>query len=783
MISKEKATEIDSAIEAWVARATANRESLLKVRLGKGNEAALSWSPLMDELSLSAASINWRIREFDPVLDAMREQGIIVPGHCSAACEWRRRLLAWYEGLSDQEKMQIPVRANTIKFRDYLSDIEGLSGLNAARNQYELVRETFVQILGDLRARGVLDLEYKTSKQRAALKFPAEKTESLFDKFRGLRKIPINKLEDIAVATADEPFRSLLHVYSASSMKSSSKSGQSNFSDAFRYMSNCLQSAGFVGTEDIREFITTYTLPRFRSFLQEQIVERAVSTSHASTLMSVTRSMMKRVLQIDGFGLENYMAAEGFDTERETDLYRPYPIAVRNKISEVVLREIEETNNCARMYVRSGVGEDPLDEYGNARRGCSTLDHARWIFENKLGGVPINTKEIGTNNKYHKVFFRIIYAVGKPLEDVYKSWGVLYRIDARVLAPYVARLAQVTGLNADSLNTLELDDFVERHDLTGRPCLLYWKERSTGGKMYHLDLFHAEISWLTSSQGRAVKKVFDDVRFLTRNIRDLAPESERNKLFIYQSSSPRKFGVVDSVDASGRSLINKMFAEFASDHKLVDEDGKPISLSSSRFRPSFISELIEKGVSIREIQVLLGHKYLQTTLAYLDRMDFNFTARKLLNKFLHELHQETLHEQPVIIPTKTIETPRDAIPVRTGLVTCVNAFDPPDFIKGMKNYDPSKPCTLLNKCLSCSNSIITVSHLPELFAMRRDYQHMIEVSRVLDTPYGEVILDNLDVLNSILNEETSDFSAEELSQAERLSENVNTSILVEGVVL
>lgn len=230
-------------------------------------------------------------------------------------------------------------------------------------------------------------------------------------------------------------------------------------------------------------------------------------------------------------------------------------------------------------------------------------------------------------------------------------------------------------------------------------------------------------------------------------------------------------------------MINKIMKGFSEDRGLLDEEGNPLPLSASRFRPSFVSELIERGVSPREIQVMLGHKNISTTMAYLDQMDFNPMARKMLNKVLREMHQETMDESVTIIPTKTIESTPKGMPMETGTVTCMNVYDPPDFIKNLKDYDPSKPCTLFNKCLSCSNSIITVSHLPELFARRRDYQRMIEVNRVLDTPYGTVILDNLDVLNSILDPETSDFSANELAKAERLSENLQVDILTEGVTL
>ncbi|QQN26965.1 site-specific integrase [Pseudomonas syringae group genomosp. 3] len=785
MSSRLNSAQVDATIESFVARATDDRESLLQVCLSKNADLAVSTGYAVKHTGLGASTVMKRAPLFQPILDAMADEGIIVSGHPSGACEWRRRLLAWYEGMPKEQKLAIPVAGNTIRYRGYLSDVPELAGFPFVRGKYELVRSTFEEILEDLRGLGVLDRDYQTVEERVASKKPVEQTEAgkLTAAFHSLRSVSIHRLSDVMPVEPERPFIHLLHLFSAASMSASSKSGQSNFIEAFKYFRDYLKVAEFTGLEDLRELVSLYALPKFRVYLQEKIIERVLSTSHCNTLMSSARKMMERALQIDGLGLTTFMAAQGFDTERETDQYRPYPAPVRARISEAILEEIAETNRLAQPYVLSHVGEDPLGSNGKIRRGCATTENARWIFENKLDCKPLGFKSANREDPYEKAFITIIQSSELSIFDTYKEWGVLYQIDSRVLAPYVIRLAQVTGMNADSLLGLDLDDFIERHDLTDRPCLLYWKERSDGEKMYHLDLFHAEISWLTTSQGRAVKQVFDDIKFLTRNLRAEAQPEVENKLFIYRSSSPRKFGVVDSVENSSGNMINKIMKGFSEDRGLLDEEGNPLPLSASRFRPSFVSELIERGVSPREIQVMLGHKNISTTMAYLDQMDFNPMARKMLNKVLHEMHQETMDDSVTIIPTKTIESTPKGMPMETGTVTCMNVYDPPDFIKNLRDYDPSKPCTLFNKCLSCSNSIITVSHLPELFARRRDYQRMIEVNRVLDTPYGTVILDNLDVLNSILDPQTSDFSGDELAKAERLSENLQVDILTEGVTL
>lgn len=782
-MSRLNSAGVDAVIESFVARATDDRESLLKVCLSAGGVLAVARNYIVEQTSLSPTAISKRVSSFKPILDAMRAEGIIVPGHSSTACDWRRRLLNWYEGMSVEDKLAIPTFGSGIKERGFISEIAELAGFSAARTRFVLVRATYEEILEDLRELGVLKSDYQTVEQRIAYNVVVEKTESLRDTFQALRSVRIHRLSDLASPEPDRPFQHLLHIFSASSMRNSSASGQDNFLEAFKHYRAYLNESKYTGLESIQELVTPYTLPKFRAYLQDKIVERLLSTIHCSTMMSAARRMMARAIQIEDLGLTSFVKASGFDPERETDQYKPYTKSVRNRISQVIEQEIEETNRRVQPYVLSHIGKDPVGPDGKICRGFNTLDNARWIFENKLDCKPLNFKSVDRDDIYQNAFMRIVARSSTSIFEVYKSWGVQYQVDGRAIAPYIARLAQITGMNAESLLGLELDDFIERHDLTDRPCLLYWKERSEGAKMLPLDLFHAEISWLTTSQGRAVKQIFDDVKLLTRDVRLKAPAEVKNKLFIYRSSSPRQYGVINSFENSGETILHSTLQKLSQDHGLCDDDGNPLKLTPSRFRPSFVSELIERGISPREIQVLLGHKSLSVTMGYLDRMDFNPMARRMLNRVLQEMHQDTLYESPKLIPTKIIESAPQGTPLQSGFATCMNVYDPPDFIKALAGYDPSKPCSLFNKCLSCSNSIITVSHLPDLFAMRRGYLRMMETNRVLDTPYAVVIQDNLDVLNNILDPETSDFSADELAKAERLSENVQPSILADGVAL
>ena len=66
--------------------------------------------------------------------------------------------------------------------------------------------------------------------------------------------------------------------------------------------------------------------------------------------------------------------------------------------------------------------------------------------------------------------------------------------------------------------------------------------------------------------------------------------------------------------------------------------------------------------------------------------------------------------------------------------------------------------------------------------MKRDYLAILENSRVMDTPYGKIIKENLELLSYITDPETSDFSKEELEIGKNRSNYLGSTITIDGVV-
>jgi len=784
---KRLESEITEEIQAWATKIKSNRQSLLNVQLSQRGSLSPSVTYLIKELDTSGSVLKSRADILNSIIRRMIEEQIVIPDQPAIANEWRRKLLCWYEGLSENTKKNMPIFGQTISSKAVFNKMDGFKNLKWARATFPLVEKTFNEILCDLTKLGVIDPNYKNCEERQVetelKKQQASPKDSLTKALAELRLIPLSTYEDLTDSHA-RPFNKLLHIFAAASLKSKSLSSHQNYSEGFRHMTQHLREIGFTGSEDPREYVTPHYLSRFRKYLVDQMEAGTQHSYTANGVLSAVRVTFKRAVKIGGLGLTSFINVEGFDRVRQTDEYRPYPLSVRNAIRQACDKERKETNELAKDYIPFHGGRDPLDKKGYLKKGLATLENARWIFENKLNCQVISPWLAKVDDDYQQGFARLVKSADQGVVEVYARWGVIYQVTSRMMAPYITRLAQITGLNADSLKCLDTDDFVERHELTHRPYVRYWKERSGGGKVLHLDLMHADWTWLTLAQSSEVKKIFVEVTYLTRHIRAHAEDSVKNRLFIYESQKQIEFRKVKSFEDS--TVINNVMNQLAEDHNLKAEDGENLNISASRLRPSLVAELIEQGVSIREIQVILGHKSILTTINYLDQLEFNKTAREVVDKTLTKIHKGTLIQETKLTkkPESSASNMGDsATIIKTSLVSCKDALNPPDDIKNLPTYKKGNPCSLLNKCLSCSNSIITVSDLPGLFAMQWEYNSLMSTSTVGETPYGAVIRDNLEVLNSILTPSPHGFTAEQLEEARRLAEHIITNPMIEGVTL
>lgn len=717
---------------------------------------------------------------------------LFVDGHLSldersaTGMNWTLKLLGWYTSLSEDERRELPVYGNKIGVRSLARQVRQFSNIGKLVD-YPSVRSALQWINEQHLNDGYLDPDYRPVDIRPSKK--SEKSDSSLGEksreFKRLSNVRVIHVDDLEVASPSRLFQSIRHLFAYAASFNDNWRGSMN---AFDYFEQFLTEGGLEGTEDLFETLGAFSLVRYRSWLSDKIVEKVISPATANTVLSKARICCKSLVGMAGAEKFVYYDVEGFDPVRVTDLYRPYTLSERDRIARAVKEDIELYNRLAKPYVKSGLGCDPYDDdQSRIKIGYATLDNMRWVFENHLKCVVPTADELKLPG-YASSFVKTINRLVGNVKPVYQSWGVLPNVDQAVITPYVIRLAQVTGLNADSLKWLDLDDYAPYHPVTRRPCLRYWKERSCGEKLYHLDLVSADITWLTSAQSVEVSKIFDDVKYLTSRFRSEAPEELAGKLFIWKSTGNNSFGKIKGLATAKPTIVARLFSEYSKGKGLVDDNGEPLGLSASRLRPSFISELIDKGVSPREVQVILGHAKLRTTIAYLDRMDFNRFARKKLDAAIATLHADAVREAitELVDDESRVSDPKKPeldpqIIFKTPLADCANIFNPPEFVRRLASYVPGTPCAMYNKCLACDNSIITVAHLPQLFAMNRDYNRLVEVSRVMDTPYGVVVKENMSLLKKILDPSLSDFSEDELRSAQRLSEYIETTILIDGV--
>ncbi|HAS6505048.1 TPA: tyrosine-type recombinase/integrase [Vibrio parahaemolyticus] len=583
---------------------------------------------------------------------------------------------------------------------------------------------------------------------------------------------PLNSFEDLVNPSITLPHRQLMHLFASVYKAKTSKSRRADLKCTYNHVSQLMTYK--LGNQPVylSLVLNEFSLDEFHAYLTRSILDEKIHNRYANVLQSTYKIVLNKTLDISIPNFERFYLPSSFCyNTRITERYKPYSNFDRERITKAIDMDIDKYSKLLKPYRKKSQGRDVVDKNGKLllKKGDDpTLEDARWLFENKMDCIPMSSSYDFHNSRIGSLFYKIINKNGMYYQDVYQSWGVLSKVTIDHLLPFLLKLLQITGMNVEAIYSLDIDDLVEKHPATGKPCLRYWKERSDGQKLYHLDIFKADLQWLTNSQGSQVKLIFDTVIKLTSSLREKAPAKQKNKLWLFETHN----GLIKALPLQHH--LTKAIKSFSERHHLFDLSSGEKTLETTRFRPTFVSDLVNQGVSIREIQLLMGHKSLYTTMRYLDMNDFGQSARVKIREKLIEIHKNA-HSS---VSKKANEVTLDCmepVHISTPLATCKNIFDPPSSVKSLPNYVPGKPCSTYNMCLSCPNVIITKTDLPKLFSMRRDYLVKIQNSRILDTPFGDIIKNNLALVNSILDIDVSEFSAQELEEAERLSLYIETN--------
>ena len=523
-----------STIITWVSKVIQDENALWEIPVSKAKTPSgfnvAAW--FIEETLCVSYTTAYKYRQLTyPLIEEMIQKKILIAldgGNEVQGIEIRRKLLNWYRKLSLEEKQSLPIFANKVSLKRMPLEKHPISQKDI---RYDAVRKAWNQIHTDLKELGIININYKSVAERNYEKevLQQEKSETLTKRFDRLSEKKLNFIADFLKPSEVEPFIQVEQLFASQSKTVPSESGKSN------YINGCILFIGFLselyGTSPLEITISfdEHLLSRFRQSLQQKIISEEISSHHANTMLSSVRKSLHRLTQV--LDLEySFFDVNGFNTERTTDIKKPF---TKNERLEL-LASIEKGLNDSRLrmlpYKKTGIGQNPLDENGKRLRGLSTLENARWLFENTLKCVPIHHHT--AESPAEKAFLQIVTESDKGLMQVYNEWGVSLMVDVSILVPYLLKLAQVTGLNADSILSLDLDDYVVKHEATSRPCLRYWKERSDGYKEYHLDLFKAELTWLTSRQSEIVGNIFEEVRQLTSGFRqDIEDVKFKNRLF------------------------------------------------------------------------------------------------------------------------------------------------------------------------------------------------------------------------------------------------------------
>ena len=390
---KQPIKDAEAAVIEWVSKTAGDKESLWEIPISKADNT-LGFSVAVKHIQ-SAVGVSYSVAQkyrglTTPLIERMIEEGILVipsESYEAAGIENTRKLLNWYRQLSVEEKHTLPIFGNKISIGKMSSEQlpikKGSLKFNVVKDAWEFIHQ-------DLEKLGIIDANYKSVAERTSEANINRKSssESQIDRFNRLAARKLNAAEDFLVPSELEPFIQVEQLFAAQSVTVTSDSGKENYRNACSQLIEFLTNYYGPGPLRIKVTFDAHLLPRYRKYLQQKIIKKETSSHYANTNLSAARNTLQRLEQVPDMEY-SFFDIEGFSVSRETDVKKPFTMNERLQILDAIEKGLSESRTALTPYKKTGVGRNPLDKKCSIIRGLSTLENARWLFENALMCKPI----------------------------------------------------------------------------------------------------------------------------------------------------------------------------------------------------------------------------------------------------------------------------------------------------------------------------------------------------------------------------------------------------------
>lgn len=376
-----------------------------------------------------------------------------------------------------------------------------------------------------------------------------------------------------------------------------------------------------------------------------------------------------------------------------------------------------------------------------------------WRFENEYNcdaAAMLHDAKADRHGKFSGISI-------KRLLPLFVRWGVWPYIDAMVIMPLAVELAMLTGLNVESLKSLDLDSYTPEHPLTGQPAIRYRKPRSgspnrSEDRELHVPFLEVEELYIDDSVAEKIHIVIDIVIRLTARIRQYAPPEIANRLFIFEvveKTNAAGYRVIVPIEPAGKaaSWRNK----FAREEGLRNIFGTQFNFNIARCRPTLATNMVLAGADLFQVQVALGHQSVQTTATYLDELQLQPAFNKTISEALRQISIRSVEITNHRPPDENTEcnVPHGFYETLSGC-GCMNAYTPSENVRKATQFKEGSVCKYWNMCLLCDNSVITESSLPKLINYRTKIsQALTEASPAIKTR-TKLFEDTVELIQGIL---------------------------------